>query len=87
MALEMEIDRQGLENSNHAPMITPGGMKPEPVAVGNSAAKAQAPPAVPRMILLKGKAKPTSIAPLKDQGSKALDNTPKGPKAEQKKKG
>jgi hypothetical protein len=83
-ALEMEIDRQGLENSKHAPTIMPGGTKPEPVA---AKAQAPAPPAVPRMIQLKGKAQPTLITPPKAQGSKALENAPKGPKAEQKKGG
>jgi hypothetical protein len=49
-ALEMEIERQGLENSKHAPTIIPGGTKPEPVALGNSGVMAQAsgPLQVPR---------------------------------------
>jgi hypothetical protein len=39
------------------------------------------------MIQLKEKAKPTLIVPPKAQGSKAPENAPKGPKAEQNKEG
>jgi hypothetical protein len=88
-ALEIDVDRQGLENLKHAPKITPARRRIEPVALRNSAAMAQAlaPLVVPRMIQLKEKLKPTLIAPPKALGSKASENTSKGPDAKQIKVG
>jgi hypothetical protein len=76
VALEMEIESQGLEDSRHAPEIAPGGFKPVETAT------ATMPTAKPMMIQLRGKAKPTLIAVPEVRKPKAPENAPKGPKAD-----